>query len=83
MSIPPLFPAAAPAAAPPAAYAPTVLPPSVAQQSAAPAAASGSEAACNLVGLKELEDEEDARLLQESAAYEVNGYMSIDDDETT
>ena len=37
----------------------------------------------DLMGLEELEDEEDARLLQESAAYEVNSCMSIDDNETT
>ena len=36
----------------------------------------------DLAGLEELEDKEDAHLLQESAAYKVNGCISIDDDET-
>ncbi|KFY31615.1 hypothetical protein V493_00955 [Pseudogymnoascus sp. VKM F-4281 (FW-2241)] len=37
----------------------------------------------DLAGLEELEDKEDARLLEESATYEVNGRLCVDDDETT
>ena len=36
----------------------------------------------DLAGLEELEDEEDVRLLEESAAYEVNGRSSVDNNET-
>ncbi|KFZ18998.1 hypothetical protein V502_03895 [Pseudogymnoascus sp. VKM F-4520 (FW-2644)] len=37
----------------------------------------------DLAGLDELEDEEDARLLEESGTYEINGRSCVDDDETT